>query len=161
MAAHLCLPSPAGLPGPGPAGQAHRVQGQAGGCHLCGHLRRPGDVCHPLHCHNTWRVSHNDIMATSHAARVEVEAEPFGLFRDIIPATAMGAGGKLETVRGRSGCVPDLHLGFPISLCARPANYHPPRGPWPVPARQARAYPPDRPALPAAPYPGAKQEVPS
>ena len=32
-----------------------------------------------------------------------VQAEPFGLFRDYIPVAAIGAGGDLDTVRGRSG----------------------------------------------------------
>ena len=40
-------------------------------------------------------------MARANEARVEVEAEVFGLFRDIIHATVMAEGGGLETVRDR------------------------------------------------------------
>ena len=69
---------------------------------------------------DTWRTRHNDIqrgiVARANEARVEVEAEVFGLFRDIIPAAVMEEGGGLETVRDRMGCVPDLRLGFPVSL---------------------------------------------
>ena len=48
--------------------------------------------------------------AKAREARLEVETEVFGLFRDINPAEAMGEGRELETVRGRSGCVPDLPI---------------------------------------------------
>ena len=57
-----------------------------------------------------------------------MEPEVFGLFRDIIPAEAMGEEGELETVRGRSGCVPDLRLSFLVRLAPRPAGYQPRRG---------------------------------
>ena len=83
-------------------------------------------------CHDTWRTRHSDvirpIIARAREARLEVEPEVFGLFRDIIPAEAMGEGGELETVRGRSGCVPDLRLGFAVPLAPRPADYQPRRG---------------------------------
>ena len=92
-------------------------------------------------------------MAKSLEARVEVEAEPFGLFRDIIPAAAMGAGGELEIARGRSGCVPDLCLGFPVSLNSRPPDYHPPRGPRPAPAQAGEPEPAPQAAPPCQPRP--------
>ena len=72
------------------------------------------------------------ITARATEARLEVEQEVFGLFRDIIPAEAMGEGGELETVRGRSGCVPDLRLGFSVPLTPRPADYQPRRGRHPA-----------------------------
>ncbi len=59
---------------------------------------------------------------------MEVEAEVFGLFRDIIPAAVMQAGGTLETVRERMACVPNLRLGLQVPLAPRPATYYPPRG---------------------------------
>ena len=152
MAAHLCLPSPC-------------CQGQLG--KPTGYKDRQGNptyvdtfgdqVMSATLCHDTWRVRHDDIkvaiVAKSHEARVEVEAEPFGLFRDIIPAAAMGAGGELETVRGRSGCVPDLRLGFPISLHARPPDYNPPRGPRPAPAQAGEPEPARQAAPPRQPRP--------
>ena len=42
------------------------------------------------------------IIARAREARLEVEPEVFGLFRDIIPIEAMEEGGELETVRGWS-----------------------------------------------------------
>jgi len=65
---------------------------------------------------------------------VEVEPEVFGIFRDIIPAQAIGEGGELETVRGRSGCVPDMRLSFPVPLTTRHADYQPRRGRRPATA---------------------------
>ena len=59
---------------------------------------------------------------------MEVEAEVFGLFRDLIPAAVLQAGGGLETVRQRMACVPDLRLGIQVPLAPRPANYFPRRG---------------------------------
>ena len=82
------------------------------------------------------------IIARAREARLEVEPEVFGLFRDIIPAEAMGEGGELETVRGRSGCVPDLRLGFAVPLAPRPADYQPRRGR--PPAAAAPPAPPPR-----------------
>ena len=52
-----------------------------------------------------WHTRHNDIqrgtVARANEARVEVEAEVFCLFRDIIPAALMAEGGGLETMRDR------------------------------------------------------------
>ena len=74
-------------------------------------------------CHNTWRTTHSDviwpIIARAREARLEVEPGVFGLFRNIIAAEAMGEGGELETVRGRSGCGPDLRLGIAVPLAPR------------------------------------------
>ena len=85
-------------------------------------------------------------MAKAYEARVEVEAEVIGLFRDLIPAEAMGPGGELETGRQRNGCIPDLQLGFQVSLDHRPKNYHPPLG--------------RRPAVPQAGQPDPVQAAP-
>ena len=108
-------------------------------------------------CHDTRRVRHDNIkvaiVAKGHKGRVEVEAEPFGLFRDITPAAAMGARGEQETVRGRSGCVPDLRLGFSVSLHARPPDYHQSRGPSPAPAQAREPEPAPPAASPRQPRP--------
>ena len=81
-------------------------------------------------CFDTWRHRHNDIqralVTRALEARVEVEAEVFGLFRDLIPAAVLGAGGSLETVRDRMACVPDLRLGLQVPLIPRPATYFQP-----------------------------------
>ena len=69
-----------------------------------------GDVvmCTSL-CYDTWRTRHNDVqralVAKAHEARVEVDAEVLGLFRDTIPDQALEAGGQLETPRQRNGCI--------------------------------------------------------
>ena len=82
-------------------------------------------------------------------ARVEVEAEVMDCFGDLIPAEAMVEGGELATVRARSGCVPDLRLGFQVALVPRPADYIPRRGRRP--AAQAGQQAPRAPRAPLAP----------
>ena len=83
-------------------------------------------------CHDTWRTRHNDIqravVSKAHEARVEVDAEVIGLFRDIIPAEAFGPGGELETQTQRNGCIPDLRLGLQTLLEPRPKDCYPPLG---------------------------------
>ena len=59
---------------------------------------------------------------------MEVEPKVFGMFRDIIPAAVLGAGGALETFRERMGCVANLRVGLQVSLVPRPATYYPPQG---------------------------------
>ena len=89
-----------------------------------------GDVvmCTTL-CHDTWRSRHNDVqralVAKSYEARVEVDAEVLGLFREQIPDQALGQGEALETNRQRQGCIPDLRLGLQVQLDPRPVDYHP------------------------------------
>ena len=95
MATHLCLPSPCcqSLVGK-PTGYRGEVVDAFGDNVMSATL--PFD---------TWRTRHNDIqmgiVARANEARAEVEAEVFGLFRDIIPAAVMAEGGGLETVRDR------------------------------------------------------------
>ena len=49
-------------------------------------------------CYDTWRIRHNDVqralVAKAHEARVEVDAEVLGLFRDAMPYQALEAGGN-------------------------------------------------------------------
>ena len=147
MAAHLFLPSPT----------------------CCSHLGRPtgyndrqgnptlvdahGDVvmCTTL-CHDTWRTRHNDVqralVAKAYEARVEVDAEVLGLFRGVIPDQAFGQGGQLETLRQRNGCIPDLQLGFQVSLDPRPPDYHPRPGRRPAVAQPGQPEPPAPPLAP-------------
>ena len=68
------------------------------------------------------------LVAKACEARVEVDAEVIGLFRDVIPDQAFGPGGELESARQRNGCIPDLQLGFQVALDPRPADYHPQPG---------------------------------
>ena len=143
MAAHLCLPSPCCRPMVGKPTGYKDMRGNPT------HVDVWGDVVTAATlCFDTWRHRHNDIqralVTLALEARVEVEAEVFGLFRDIIPAAVMQAGGTLETVRERMACVPDLRLGLQVPLTPRPATYYPPRG------RPAVAGPPPPPPPPPA-----------
>ena len=82
------------------------------------------------------------LVAKAYEARVEVNAEVLGLFRNAIPDQAMGEGGQLETLRQRNGCIPDLQLGFQVSLDPRPADYHPRPGRRPAVAQPGQPVPP-------------------
>ena len=77
-------------------------------------------------------------MAKTYEARVEVDAEVIGVFRDMIPERAFGPDGELATPRQRNECTPDLQLGFQVSLDPRPADYHPCPGRHSAFARTAR-----------------------
>ena len=97
MASHLCLPSPCcqdkvGQP-VGPRGERVDVFGDS---IMCAAL--PFD---------SWRHWHDDckvsIMERASHAKLEMDAEVFGLFRDLVPAAAMEQFGELETVRAKSG----------------------------------------------------------
>ena len=138
MAAHLCLPSPCCQPVLGKPTGYNDSRGNPT------HVDVWGDVVMSTTlCFDTWRHRHNDIqralVTRALEARVEVEAEVFGLFRDLIPAAVLGAGGSLETVRDRMACVPDLRLGLQVPLIPRPATYFPPRGRPPAAAPQEAA----------------------
>lgn len=107
IAAHFCLPSPCCQSHLCKPTGYHNQQGNPT------HMDAFGDVVMSgTFCHDTWRTRHSDIMraitAKAREAMQEVEMEVFGLFRDIISAEAMGEGGELETVRGRSGCVSNM-----------------------------------------------------
>ena len=82
------------------------------------------------------------LVAKAYEARVKVNAEVLGLFRIAIPDQAMGEGGQLETLRQRNGCIPDLQLGFQVSLDPRPADYHPRPGRRPAVAQPGQPVPP-------------------
>ena len=143
MAAHLCLPSPCCKPMVGRPTGYRDYQGNPT------HVDTWGDVVMAATLpFDTWRHRHSDIqralVARALEARVEVESEIFGMFRDIIPAAVLGAGGALETVRARMGCVPDLRVGLQVPLVSRPATYYPPRG-RPAAAPQEEAAPAPRP----------------
>ena len=111
-----------------------------------------GDVvmCTSL-CFDSWRVRHNDVqralVAKAHEARVEVDAEVLGLFRDTIPDQALEPGGHLETMRQRNGCIPDLRLGFQVTLDPRPADYHPRPGRRPAVPQPGQPDPPPPPPM--------------
>ena len=81
-------------------------------------------------------------MAKAHEARVEVDAEVIGLFRDLLPDHVLGPGGELETTRQRNGCIPDLRLGFPVQLDPRPPDYHPRPGRRPAVPQPGQPDPP-------------------
>ena len=68
---------------------------------------------------DTWRQKHDDcqlaIVERAHHSHTQCDAEVFGLFRHLVPTEVMGAGGELETVRARSGKVPDLCYQLPTA----------------------------------------------
>ena len=150
MAAHLCLPSPCCQPMVGRPTGCEDMQGNPTYVDVWGDVVTAATLCF-----DTWRTRHNDVqralVTRALEARVEVEAEVFGLFRDIIPAAVLLPGGGLETARDRHACVPDLRLGLPVPLVQRPATYVPRRGRPPA-AGQEEPAPAPRPPR-AAPGP--------
>ena len=65
-----------------------------------------------------------------------------------LPDQAFGVGGQLERHRQRNGCIPDLQLGFQVSLDPRPADYHPRPGRRPAPPQAGQPQPPGQPRAP-------------
>ena len=53
------------------------------------------------------------VVERAHHAKVEVDSEIFGLFRDLVPAVELEQGGELDTARARNGKVPDLSYKLP------------------------------------------------
>ena len=107
MAMHLCLPSPACQPILGqPVGHRGAVVGPFGDELNCSRL--PGD---------SWRTRHDSLKVVltnmCNEARVKVDCEVFGLFRDLIPAELAGPGGELQFARQRNGLCPDFKLRLP------------------------------------------------
>ena len=107
MAAHLCLPSPACQPHLGqPVGKEGARVDVWGDEVVCAKL--PFD---------SWRHRHDDVQLAlvekADHARVPIDSEVFGLFRDLVPAAVLDQGGELEMVRKRQGKVPDLSYHLP------------------------------------------------
>ena len=107
MAQHLCLPSPACQTIIGqPAGPRGAIVGPFGDEVMTAHLTQ-----------DTWRTRHDDLKTTivnmCIDARVPVDCEVFGLFRDLIPAELTAEGGELEHGRQRLGLCPDFRLRLP------------------------------------------------
>ena len=144
MAAHLCLPSPCCQPMVGKPTGCKDSAGNPTFVDVWGDVPMAATLCF-----DTWRHRHSDILRAlvtrALEARVEFEAEVFGLFRDIIPAAVFLPGGGLETVRQRQACIPDLRLGFPVPLAPRHAAYIPRRGRPPAAGREEEAAPAPRP----------------
>ena len=114
MAAHLCLPSPACQPHLGqPVGREGARVDVWGDKVTCAKL--PFD---------TRRHRHDDVqlalMERADHARVQMDSEVFGLFRDLVPAAVLEKGGELEMVRQRQGKVPDLSYHLPTAPGAPP-----------------------------------------
>ena len=84
-----------------------------------------------------------------------MDSEVIGLFRDVIPDQAFGQGGELATTRQRNGCIPDLQLGFQVSLDPRPADY------FPQPGRRPAVPQPGQPDPPPAPLPRPQRVPPN
>ena len=66
---------------------------------------------------DSWRTRHDSLKVVlvnmCNDARVPVDCEVFGLFRDLIPAQLAGPGGELQYARQRNGLCPDLKLRLP------------------------------------------------
>ena len=61
---------------------------------------------------DSWRSRHDllklELVRIANEARVPVDVEVFGLFRDIIPAEEFEDGGSLRYCRQRNGLCPDF-----------------------------------------------------
>ena len=108
MATHLFLPSPACKDIMGQPVIGQQPAGPFGDEVMCATL--PGD---------SWRTRHDSLktclMNILEDAKVPAEAEVYGLFRHLIPAEALAAGGPLEQARQRMGLTPDLRIRFPTA----------------------------------------------
>ena len=108
MATHLFLPSAACKAILGQPVIGQQPAGPFGDEVMCATL--PGD---------SWRTRHDSLktclMNIVEDAKVPAEAEVFGLFRHLIPAEALAAGGPLEQARQRMGLTPDLRIRFPTA----------------------------------------------
>ena len=107
MAMALCLPSPACQPILGqPVGHQGGVVGPFADELNCAHLT--GDSWR--HRHDLLKVA---LVNMCNEARVPVDCEVFGIFRDLIPAELAGPGGELQHARQRNGLCPDFKLRLP------------------------------------------------
>ena len=108
MAQHLCLPSPA----------CSSVLGQVVGTQG-GVVGQFGDEIQSA-CglpNDTWRHRHDALKTVmvniANEARVPIDCEVFGVFRDLIPAEELQEGGELQYGRQRLGLCPDFKLRLP------------------------------------------------
>ena len=66
---------------------------------------------------DTWRTRHDELKVVlvniANQARLPIECEVFGLFRDLIPAVLVEEGGELQYGRQRLGLCPDFKLRLP------------------------------------------------
>ena len=107
MAQHLCLPSPA----------CASILGQRAGA-FGGIVGQFGDeVMTAALPQDTWTTRHDslkvEMVSMANEARVPIDCEVFGLFRDLIPAEEMEEGGTLGYCRQRNGLCPDFKLRLP------------------------------------------------
>ena len=66
---------------------------------------------------DSWRHRHDSFKVTivnmCNEARVPIDCEVFGIFRDLIPAALTAEGGELQFGRKRAGLCPDFRLRLP------------------------------------------------
>ena len=66
---------------------------------------------------DSWRHRHDTIKTAistaCHDAKLPADCEVYGLFSDLLPASAEGTGGELEWGRSRQGLIPDFRLRLP------------------------------------------------
>ena len=110
MAQHLCLPSPACKP----------ILGQPIGTRRGGVIGPFADELMTAHLtEDSWRHRHDAFKVTvvnmCNEARVPIDCEVFGIFRDLIPAALTEDGGELQYGRQRMGLCPDFRLRLPTA----------------------------------------------
>ena len=68
---------------------------------------------------DSWRHRHDSFKVTivnmCNEARVPIDCEVFGIFRDLIPAALTADGGELQFGRKRAGLCPDFRLRLPTA----------------------------------------------
>merc|ERR1712012_768894 len=104
MALHLCLPSPA----------CSSILGQPVGAKTVGPF---GDeLMTAALTQDTWRTRHDSVkvamVKNANEARIPIDFEVFGLFRDLIPAQLMEEGVSWATVASAMGCVQTSSCDF-------------------------------------------------
>ena len=68
---------------------------------------------------DSWRHRHDSLKVTivnmCNEARVPIDCEVFGIFRDLIPAALTSEGGELQFGRKCAGLCPDFRLRLPTA----------------------------------------------
>ena len=115
MALHLCLPSPACSSIVGERVGAHGVVGMFG-----------DEVMTATLPQDTWRTRHDTFKVVmvniANEARIPIDCEVFGHFRDLIPAQLLEEGAELGFARQRLDLCPDFILQASTTDCRRAAR---------------------------------------
>ena len=93
---------------------------RAANCHKEGRRGPFADELMTAHLtEDSWRHRHDSfkvaIVNMCNEARVPIDCEVFGVFRDLIPAALTAEGGELQFGRKRAGLCPDFRLRLPTA----------------------------------------------